>query len=545
MKKATALWLALLLVLSLLLSACGTADKGTTTTVDNTDTTTTVGDFNPTGEDADPTDGETDPTEGDTDDASNPVNGGNNTSTNADQPMGETTLGGNKPTENQGTTVANNQGNNGQLVVGNKTNKDEGSKTITSANNGKTTSTSKTTKTNKTNKTTTTTAPKTEATASTRPPAPDASNFEDVNYVIRQEALDLRLTQEVLDRSVLYEGDMARVATFLKKAMRKEKVVIGFIGGSITQGSSASNNKNKYAERFITWFKATFPNTPVEYVNAGLGATDSLMGVHRVENDLLKYDPDLVFVEFTVNDPDTTQYRDSYEGLMRKILKTDAAVIAIQMMNQSGTNTARQHSPVVRNYDIPTISYKWALWPNSATKVYQWSEISPDSIHPNDKGHAIVCELLIHYINTVRAQITKAPAPVTTLPAAVTDNSYENAVLLNATNTTPSNLGGFAKKADTPQFPNGWYTSNGNNKTFTIEVTDCKNLSLLYWKQAGVSGTAIVKVDGKAIDTVQSDNSVSWNYAQTLDLIKGKTAGKHTIEITCTGTFWILGILKS
>ena len=401
-----------------------------------------------------------------------------------------------------------------------------------------------------TKKPTTTTTKKVTTTtkrpgATTRPPAADASNYEDVEYVIRQEATKLKLTKEVLDRSILYEGDTGRVASVIKKAMDGEDILIGYIGGSITQGSSATSASKKYADRFYAWFKETFPKAKVSMHNAGLGATDSLMGVHRVDNDLLSKKPDLVIVEFSVNDPNERLYRDSYEGLMRKILKSGAAVIAVQMMNQEGTNVAAQHSPITNHYQIPTISYKNALWPNSATKVYQWSEISPDSIHPNDTGHAIVSELLINYINVVRSKITKAPAPLTTLPEPKTDNSYENAVLLNSKNLTPSNLGGFAANAGTPQFPNGWYTSNGGDKTFTVEVTDAKNLSLLYWKQNGSSGTAIVKLDGKVVSTVKSDNSASWNYAQTLGLTSGTTTGKHTIEITCTGTFWILGILKS
>ena len=376
-----------------------------------------------------------------------------------------------------------------------------------------------------------------------RPPASDASEYEDTTYAVRQEALDLRLTREVLDRSILYKGDIARVATFLKKVMRGEAVTIGFIGGSITQGTAASVASNKYAERFFSWFTTTFPDTTFTYVNVGLGATDSLMGVHRVDNDLLSKDPDLVIVDFTVNDPYEVTYRKSYEGLMRKILKSGAAVIGLQMMKQDGTNAANEHSRISKHYDIPTVSYKEALWPTDGDKVYTWSEISPDSIHPNDTGHAIVSELLVNYINIVRAQITAAPAPLTTLPEPATDNPYETGVLLNGSNSTPSTLTGFAVTSGTPQFPNGWYTTTGG--TFVLDVEDTKNLSLLYWKQNGVSGSVTVKVDGQTVATVESTNPATWNYAMTESLCSSDTAGSHTIEITATGTFWILGILKS
>lgn len=41
-----------------------------------------------------------------------------------------------------------------------------------------------------------------------------------------------------------------------------------------------------------------FPNTEFDYVNAGIGATDSQFGAARVQEDLLQRLPDLVFVEF-------------------------------------------------------------------------------------------------------------------------------------------------------------------------------------------------------------------------------------------------------
>ena len=48
-----------------------------------------------------------------------------------------------------------------------------------------------------------------------------------------------------------------------------------------------------------------FPDTEVNYVNAGIGATNSYLAVHRVDNDLLAHKPDVVVVEFSVNDSNT------------------------------------------------------------------------------------------------------------------------------------------------------------------------------------------------------------------------------------------------
>ena len=42
--------------------------------------------------------------------------------------------------------------------------------------------------------------------------------------------------------------------------------------------------------------------------------------VHRAYRDLLKHDPDVVFVEFAVNDQKTKILENTYEMLLRNIL---------------------------------------------------------------------------------------------------------------------------------------------------------------------------------------------------------------------------------
>ena len=395
------------------------------------------------------------------------------------------------------------------------------------------------------------TAPKTEKTTetTTMPPV----TYEDVKNVIRSEATDLRLTKNVLDRAIVNEGNAVRVANVIKKALRGEAVTIGFIGGSITEGSAASSAAANYVNRFRAWWSETFPNSSLSVCNAGKGATDSLMGVHRVETDLLTRNPDLVIVEFSVNDPDERLYRETYEGLIRRILKQSntPGVICLFMMNDSGANRAKLHQPVGEHYDLPIISYQEALWPSGGDKLYAWSEISPDNIHPNDTGHAIVSELLIYYINTVREKLTAIPETVDALPAPLTANGYENALLLNSLNTKPVSLGSFYADAGTFQFGYGWTTNSGNNP-FVLEVTDAKNISILYKASIdGAGAKATVKLDGKTVGTIDSDFSGGWgNYAGTFQVLEGTAAGKHRIEIQVNpegsqNAFSILGILKS
>ena len=108
------------------------------------------------------------------------------------------------------------------------------------------------------------------------------------------QTLDLgRTTEDMVRRSVLNTGNRARLADVMKRAQNGEGITFGVIGGSITQGTGASGAQDKYAERALAWWIRSFPDAAakIQYVNAGIGATDSYIGVHRAARDLLSKDP--------------------------------------------------------------------------------------------------------------------------------------------------------------------------------------------------------------------------------------------------------------
>ena len=142
----------------------------------------------------------------------------------------------------------------------------------------------------------------------------------EANYT--KYTLDGDLTQHMIDMSRLNEGNKVRLANVIKKLKNGEEVTVGFIGGDLC-----------YAKLTADWLQKTYSNAKINYVNAGIGATGSYIGVHRVANDLLSKNPDLVFVEFSVNDTteNTERNKKSYDGLLRTIWKssTNPAIITI------------------------------------------------------------------------------------------------------------------------------------------------------------------------------------------------------------------------
>ncbi len=107
---------------------------------------------------------------------------------------------------------------------------------------------------------------------------------------------------------VINSGNHTRLIKAMDKARRGEDLCIAFIGGSITEGYSSTSHDKCYAKLIHDWWVREFPGSNIRYVNAGIGGTGSDYGAARVEGDVLKYKPDVGFVDVTVNDADNELY---------------------------------------------------------------------------------------------------------------------------------------------------------------------------------------------------------------------------------------------
>lgn len=361
-------------------------------------------------------------------------------------------------------------------------------------------------------------------------------------------------TEEMCKRAVISQGNRARLADVMKRAENKEAITIGCIGGSITQGSSASSNSENYAFYNTKWWAEAFPQcTGLNFVNAGIGATGSYIGVHRAADDLLSQNPDVVVVEFSVNDTDAAFNLGTYDSLVRKILNAEnhPAVILLFMCQENNTTLAQTHMQIGEAYDLPMISYQQAVMPEIENGTFLWTDIAADNIHPNSNGHGIVGELLWNYYNSVYAQLDEIDTSDLNFTAeAVTDDVYAEATLLSSNEITPTENNGFEQADVMYQFPGNWKTTTaGASLTFEVEA---RNIGLMYYRTIdGLSGEYEVYVDGTLVKTLDGDFPDGWgNYAEAAEVYTSDAKAAHTIEIKCKEgetacNFTLLGLLIS
>ena len=359
-------------------------------------------------------------------------------------------------------------------------------------------------------------------------------------------------TEDMIRRAVVNPGNTARLADAMKRAQAGEKITIGTIGGSITQGTAASTTDERYANRALQWWAKAFPKAQLDFVNAGIGATDSYIGVHRVDADLLSKKPDVVIVEFSVNDTDAALNLQTYDSLVRKILQAEnhPAVILLFTTQEDGTSLQDTHMQIGSAYNLPMISYKNAVLPEIEAGKFTWKDISPDNIHPNSVGHGIIGELLWSDFNSVYAKLDQIDTSDLTFTATpVTKDLYAKGQLLDSKTLTPKTMQGFEQAEVSNQFPNDWTTKEGGELTF--EVTG-SNIGVLYYKTVdGKSGQYCVYVDDRLIQVLDGDFTGGWgNYAQAQQVYTSDTPSTHTVTIkqlegTDLTQFTVLGLLVS
>lgn len=346
-------------------------------------------------------------------------------------------------------------------------------------------------------------------------------------------------------------NNITRLKNLMKRAANGESLVIGFLGGSITQGSLSSTPKTCYAYLVYEWWKKSFPNAAFSFVNGGIGGTTSHYGGARAWKDVLCYRPDIVTVDFSVNDDANEFFEETYEGTLRRLLAAPSAPAVVVLNNvfyDTGKNAQDYHNRIADHYGIPHVSIKDTIFPDVESGKIVRADITPDNLHPNDKGHRLVADEICKLLDSIKEELEKEDTEgkiietndLASLPAPLTENAYEHSRLIQIQDNEAI-LDGFLvdpieKKGMLDIFKNGWTAAHTNDKiSFEIE---CSCLAVQYRKsvQQPVPKAKAV-IDGDEAHAVILDGNFTEDWGDCLylePLLHHAEKKVHRIEITVT-----------
>lgn len=363
-------------------------------------------------------------------------------------------------------------------------------------------------------------------------------------------------------RSLMSMGDTGRVGRAIRRAQDGENVTIAYIGGSITQGAGATPiNSECYAYKSWQNFAKRFGRGDnVRFVKAGVGGTPSELGMIRFERDVLRdgsATPDIVVVEFAVNDEGDETKGNCYESLVRKILTlpNKPAVVLLFSVFADDWNLQDRLKVVGERYRLPMISVLDAVTPQFRCKPGEGRVISKnqffyDMFHPTNAGHTIMADCLTSFFEQAAESKDTGEAFLKDgLPEPVIGSDFERVKLLDRKDmpgVAAVSCGSFRftdkelqvvemdeELTGTPEFPYNWmYCGEKENGTepFVLEMV-CKAL-LLVFKDSGEvrAGKAEVFVDGHR--KLTADPLVNgWIHCNPVILIQEEESKKHVIRI--------------
>lgn len=374
----------------------------------------------------------------------------------------------------------------------------------------------------------------------------------ELEFTPNRSAVSLGLNQGMVDRGIISTEGTERVAKVMQKASRGEDISIVTMGGSITQGTGSNSEANRYANRVAAWWRTNFPDANIKFHNAGIGATGSLYGVHRLEEHVFKYEPDFLIIEYAVNDT-TSGTAETYENLVRRVLlqSPETAVLLIFMTDMYYNDKQDEQSQIGAHYDIPMISYKYAIKDEIESGAVTWPEISPDydGLHPNDRGHGLVAGLVNSYLDGVKKVYADHSTVIPSVPKSINGERYINAKMYWCNEDFEvDSMGSFVIDDYYHYGKRGsWYVDGGISAlSFSIRG---RNIMLLHEMNVSQyhSGKIKVAIDKKPPVSLDSYFKNGWgNYLVVTPVLTSGTDRVHTVKITPTsGVFRIAAILVS
>lgn len=246
----------------------------------------------------------------------------------------------------------------------------------------------------------------------------------------------------IKDKSGKVAANNYRMKNFIKKFRANKDLKVVYFGGDNVGVDGG------FTDRFTSWldgestgfvssYEASFP---------GITSTDA---VFRVKHDVIDQKPDLVFLDFAVQDAfeDSAKTRAPiFENIVRRILaETDAALVIISNA-AAEVNTYRQnnsnpdpmatageyHKAIAEFYGVPFIDFHNATWdvvsllvdkrPYGQIPVCYWPVFGTSNTDLTDVGHKNLSEMMKALITNIEAEKTTDTAK--TLGATTNTATY-------------------------------------------------------------------------------------------------------------------------
>jgi lysophospholipase L1-like esterase len=306
------------------------------------------------------------------------------------------------------------------------------------------------------------------------------------------------------------QGGRRNIGAFFDKLRAGAPVTIAYMGGAITAGAGASSpEKTSYRALVTDWLRKRYPKSEITELNASINNTGasggSLYGALRARRDVIAYKPDIVFVEFAVNDTNENEIpvKKGVEGLLRQLLvvsQPPEVVMLYGTIAQRGIH-AEWHDTIATHYQVPSINMQdrvWAMidggkiklaefWPGASHPTTSgappWKDIAP----PSDAGHKLYADFITSYL--AEQEKLKATPILRNLPPPLVSDEMNYGEFKAIVEIKPQRV---ASKESGRERVANWRTEASNDRALPSEllVSDRAGAQVEYYFDGAVIGVS-------------------------------------------------------
>ncbi len=327
---------------------------------------------------------------------------------------------------------------------------------------------------------------------------------------------------------------------------------VAFIGGSITE--MGDHGHSGMVQEFL---KARFPETEFKFVNAGIASTCSTTGAFRLTRDVLQFEPDLLFVEFAVNDDqDASHARQDairgIEGIVRQALTSNPRIdiVVTYFVNDSMLATLGRgeipltsgaHESVAKHYGVASVDLASEIAQRIKAGTISWQEYG--GTHPVEAGNRVAADLIEDLLTAAWSQ-RGGRYPEHTLPRIIDRNSYVRGRLVDLTEAK-SDSNWKLGKPDWSNIPGNLRPRFAEDQLLCAETVgaetrlDFQGTAVGMYVLAGPdAGTVTYSIDGAPPQTADLYHRYSGalHYPRTVMLAADLEPGQHQVVIQVAET---------
>lgn len=306
----------------------------------------------------------------------------------------------------------------------------------------------------------------------------------------------------------IYTGNSSRFHQVIEKARRQEPIHLFFLGASITYGYEIKEEE-RFPAILCRYLQQLTGNSDIFVHNLSLPGMPSLHGLYLSYFELPKYKPDLIVIDYSVNDQKHPAYRDGFESLLVRCLNhaSNPAVLSFFVRQEVGYTCMPHMAAVCRHYQIPFVDIGGWLTSDIEQGKMQWNDYSYDYCHPSSNGH--------QYIGTCLTKLLEVLAETPAVPEFFPEQAFYN--------RDPAYL---------HFYPDAWkHTSDSDTAPLIVDFS-CRMLYLVYEVDITPDfGKAELFVDGSCFRVLDSYRIHEWDRPVQEILYLSRDVQMHHIEL--------------